>query len=118
MWPCICPKKETKTLKIPAQMSAADLRQQAAFRLQEFPGALVTKVIHKVFFEKAKVGDLSTLAPAIRGGLTGPGDIVAEISITKSGSFTKAQVEQQIEALPVFQDAMYSLELTIEVGNP
>jgi len=118
MWPCICPKKETKTLKIPAQMSSADLRQQAAFRLQEFPGALVTKITHKVFFEKAKVGDLSTLAPAIRGGLTGPGDIVAEISITKSGSFTKAQVEQQIEALPVFQDAMYSLELTIEVENP
>jgi len=117
-YPCVCPTKESKSLKIPAQMSAADLRQQAAFRLQEFPGALVTKITHKVFFEKAKVGDLSTLTPAIRGGLTGPGDIVAEISITKSGSFTKSQVEQQIEALPTFQDAMYSLELIIEVENP
>ena len=116
-FPCVCPKKETKVLKIPSQMSTADLRQQAAFRLQDYPDALVTKIIHKVFLEKGKVGDLSSLAAAVRGGLTGPGDIVVEISITKSGSFTKAQVEQQIEVLPNFQDAMYSLELTIEVEN-
>lgn len=118
MYPCVCPTRETKVLKIPSQMSTSDLRQQAAFRLQEYPDAQITKITHKVFLEKGKVGDLSSLAAAIRGALTGPGDVTVEISITKSGNFTKGQVEQQIEALPTFQDAMYSLELVVEIENP
>ena len=84
-------------------------------RLREYPDALITKIVHKVFLDERNIGDLSSVAAAIRGGLTGSGDVMLELCINKTGSFTKANVEQQIEALPLFQDAQYSLDLTLEV---
>uniref|UniRef100_A0A7V3NUQ1 DUF499 domain-containing protein n=1 Tax=candidate division WOR-3 bacterium TaxID=2052148 RepID=A0A7V3NUQ1_UNCW3 len=115
--PCVCPKKETLQLKIPPQMSIGNLRQETAFRLQQNEGCTVTKVTYSIFFQKKDIGDLSSMPSALRGSLSGPGDLTAEISITKQGSFSKSQVESQIESLPNIPGAEYSAELSIEVSK-
>ena len=116
--PCTCPKPETVYLKIPPQLSIGNLRQEAASRLQPYGAAVVTRTIYKIFFQQNKVGDLSVLPVGIRGNLSGQGDITAEISITKVGGFKKAEIEQQIEALPVLSGAEYSADMTVEVTTP
>jgi len=113
--PCTCPKTETLYVKIPPQTSIGNLRQEVASRLQNQEGSNVIRTIYKIFFQQNKVGDLSVLPAGIRGNLNGQGDVTAEISITKTGSYKKAEIEQQIEALPVLNNAEYSADLTVEV---
>jgi hypothetical protein len=113
--PCVCPKKEVVSLRVPPQTSIDGLRQEAAFRLQQPEGSVVTRVTYKIFFQKSNIGDLSILPSGLRGNLNGSGDISAEITITKTGNFFKAQIEQQIEALPVIPEADYSVDLMVEV---
>ncbi len=93
-------------LNLPPQLGIGNLRQEAASRLQPYDAAVVTRTIYKIFFQQNKVGDLSVLPAGIRGNLSGQGDITAEISITKVGGFKKAEIEQQIEALPVLSGAV------------
>jgi hypothetical protein len=116
--PCNCPKPGTVYLKIPPQLSIGNLREEAASRLQPYDAAVVTRTIYKIFFQQNKIGDLSVLPAGIRGNLSGQGDITAEISITKFGGFKKAEIEQQIEALPVLSGAEYSVDMTLEVTKP
>ena len=113
--PCICSKRENISLAIPPQTSIGSLRQETAHRLQQYEGAAITSVSYKIFFQKNNIGDLSTLSPGLRGSLSGQGDLTAEITISKSGRFTKSQVETQIESLPVLAGAEYSADLEIEV---
>ena len=113
--PCTCPKPETVYLKIPPQLSIGSLRQEVASRFQPHEGGIVTRVIYKIFFQQNKVGDLSVLPAGIRGKLSGQGDVTAEISITKTGGFKKAEIEHQVEALPVLNNAEYSADLTVEI---
>jgi hypothetical protein len=93
------------------------LREEAAFRLQQYEGVEITKVNYKIFYQQTNIGDMSTLPAAIRGNLNGQGDVTAEISITKTGRFSKSQVEQQIESLPSISGADYSADITIEVNK-
>lgn len=113
--PCVCLKKATVEIRIPPQTSIGSLRQDAAFRLQEKEGAVVIKANFKIFFQRSKVGDLSSLPSALRGSMTGQGDITAEITIAKTGRFPKSQIEQQIESLPSISGADYSADLTVEI---
>lgn len=115
--PCICSKPEFEEfqLKIPFQTNIGSLRQETAFRLQEYEQSVVTKVNYKIFYQKKNIGDLSTLPSGLRGSLSGQGDLTAEIYVTKTGRFPKSQIEQQIESLPALADAEYSADLTIEV---
>ena len=106
--PCVCPKKETFKIGVPSKKSIGELRQEAAFRLQEYEDAVITLVIYNIFLQAKNVGDLSTLPSGLRGALNGPGDLTAEISITKKGNFAKGEVEAQIEALPSISGAEYS----------
>jgi len=113
--PCVCPAFETKTIRIPPQPNTNTLRQQTAFRLQGEGQFVATKIIYKIFYEKTNIGDISVLPAALRGSLSGQGDVTAEITITKSGEYTKSQIEQQIESLPNIPDADYSADLDIKV---
>ena len=115
--PCDCAQKETLQLKIPPQTSIGNLRQETAFRLQQNEGCVVTKATYSVFFQKKDIGDLSSIPAGLRGSMNGPGDLIAEISISKRGSFSKSQVEAQIESLPSIPGAEYSTELSIEVSK-
>jgi len=114
---CICPKKESFSLAVPPQISIGGLRQETAHRLQEYEGAIITKVSYKIFCQKNNIGDLSTLPPGLRGSLSGQGDLTAEITISKRGRFPKSQVESHIESLPVLAGAEYSADLEIEVSK-
>jgi len=116
-YPCECPKKETITIRIPPQNSIGSLRQETAFRLQEYESGIITGTTYKIFFQKENIGDLSSLPAGIRGSLSGQGDITAEISISKTGIFSKSQIEQHIESLPVISGADYSADLTVEVSK-
>ena len=113
--PCICPKKEIISLRIPPQTTSGSLRQESAFRLQQYEGGIITRASYTIFFQKSNIGDLSLLPSGIRGNLSGQGDVTAEISIIKAGKFSKSQIEQQIESLPALPDADYSADLTIEL---
>ncbi len=113
--PCVCPKKEVISIRVPPQQSIGGLRQEAAFRLQEHEGGVITRATYKIFFQKSNIGDLSILPSGLRGNLSGSGDISAEITITKTGNFIKTQIEQHIEALPVIPEADYSVDLMVEV---
>lgn len=115
--PCECPKKETLFIKIPYQNSIGSLRQETAFRLQDYEDGIITTVTYKIFLQKENVGDLSTLPSGIRGSLSGEGDITAEIVISKTGTFSKSQIEQHIESLPVVSDADFSVDLEVEVSK-
>jgi len=92
------------------------LRQETAFKLKDYEGGIITRVTYKIFLQKNNVGDLSTLPSGIRGSLSGEGDIMAEISISKTGRFTKSQIEQQIESLPVIAEAEFSVDMEVEVS--
>jgi hypothetical protein len=113
--PCVCRAFETKTIRIPPQSNPNTLRQQTAFRLQGEGQFVATKIIYKIFYEKTNIGDISVLPASLRGSLSGQGDVTAEITITKSGEYTKSQIEQQIESLPNIPDADYSVDLDIRV---
>lgn len=113
--PCECPKKETLTIRIPPQSSIGSLREETAFKLQDYEDGIIRKVTYKIFLQKNNIGDLSSLPAGIRGSFSGEGDITAEIAISKTGTFSKSQVEQHIESLPVIQDADFSVDLVMEI---
>ncbi|MCC7203047.1 MAG: hypothetical protein IT393_10370 [Nitrospirae bacterium] len=115
--PCTCPKKKTIPLRITPQTDALSLRNQIAFRLQEYDGAEITKATYKIFFQKDGIGDMGTLPALLRGNLSGQGDVTAEISITKNGRFVKNQIEQQVESLPSISGADYSADLIVITEN-
>ncbi len=115
--PCICPQKETISLGVPPQTSIGSLRENVAFKLQEYDEAEIIKANYKIFFQRNNIGDLSTLPASLRGNLSGQGDVIVEISITKSGRFSKSQIEQQVESLPSIHDADYSVDLIIEISK-
>jgi hypothetical protein len=117
--PCVCEAKEQISLKIPPQKSILNLRQATAFRLQEYDEASITMISLMIFYSKVEMSDLSSLPSAWRGSLSGQGDITAEITISKTGHFTKNQIEQIIESLPSIPDADYSAEIALEAkkGN-
>ena len=111
--PCVCQAVETKTIRIPPQPNPNTLRQQTAFRLQDEGEFVATKIRYKIYYDKSNIGDISVLPASLRGSLSGQGDVTAEIVITKSGEYTKSQIEQQIESLPNISDADYSVDLDI-----
>jgi hypothetical protein len=113
--PCECPEKESLTMRIPPQNSIGSLRQETAFRLQDYEAGIITRVSYKIFFQKENIGDLSVLPSGIRGSLSGEGDITAEIVISKTGRFSKSQIEQHVESLPVISGADFSVDMKVEI---
>ena len=113
--PCECPEKESLAIRIPPQKSIGSLRKETAFRLQDYEDGIITRVSYKIFLQKNNIGDLSTLPSGIRGSLSGDGDITAEITISKTGTFSKSQIEQHIESLPVISEADFSVDMEVEI---
>ena len=113
--PCECPQKEAIPIRIPPQNSIGSLRQETAFRLQDHEDGIITRVSYKIFLQKNNIGDISTLSSGIRGSLSGEADITVEIVISKTGRFSKSQIEQHIESLPVITDAEFSVDMQVEV---
>lgn len=92
------------------------LRQELASKLNEQPDSL-TKTIQFFVYSEQKEVELSNFPASLRGNLSGNSDITIDLSIKKTGDFTKAQVEQMIEMLPVINNAQYKAELKIKVNE-
>jgi hypothetical protein len=110
-------RTETREVVIPSQQGVGALRQQVAARLEGVSGAVVTKARFAIFLEVSS-GDLSTLPQAIRGSISGPGSITAEITITTEQPSSKGEVEQFVERLPNVPGASYSARLDVQVPSP
>ncbi len=99
-------------VRIPAQSGVSKLRQEVAARLQVLGEARVTTATFTVFLQ-ANAGDLSTIPSAFRGTLSGAGDVMLELRITKHQVGDKGHVEQMIEHLPVIPNASYDARLQV-----
>jgi hypothetical protein len=91
-----------------------ELRQEVAVVLADYESPMVRQVTFRIYFEKRNC-DLGTISAGLRGSISGLGDITADLTISKSGAFSKAEVEQMAEKLPSFPDGDYKAELKIEV---
>ena len=83
-------------------------------KLQDYAEAKATRVRFIVYFDQ-QAGDLSTLPASLRGSLSGPGALTAEIRVTKEGEFSKGEVEHLAESLPSVSGAEYHADLTVIV---
>jgi len=75
---------------------------------------VIARASYQIFYQQCNIGDISSLPSSLRGAMSGQGDVMAEITISKTGQFTKAQIETQIESLPMIPDAEYALDLSVE----
>lgn len=110
-------RAETREVVIPSQPGVGALRQQVAARLEGVSGAVVSKARFAIFLEVSS-GDLSALPQAIRGNISGPGSLTAEITITTEQPTSKSEVEQFVERLPNVPGASYSARLDVQVPPP
>lgn len=90
------------------------LRQDVAAKLAEVTEGTVVRVRFVVYLDRDNE-ELGSLPAALRGSLSGIGDVSLELDIEEQGEFSKAQVEQMAEQLPTFPGATYRAELRIRV---
>jgi len=106
--------KATVYLETPFAHGVGDLRQEVAVVLSEHEDAEVQQVTFRIFFEK-KSCDFGTLPSGLRGSITGLGDLTADLTIAKTGKFTKGDIEKMVEGLPSLPGGDYKAELRIIV---
>ena len=93
------------------------LRQEAAVILADHQDAEILEVTFRIYLEKKNV-DLGSMPGGLRGSLSGMGNITADLTIVRAGEFKKSDVEQMVEALPVFSDGLYKAEMKlVHMGN-
>ncbi|MEA1926979.1 MAG: hypothetical protein U9N73_02140, partial [Candidatus Auribacterota bacterium] len=99
-------------VETPFTSGVGALRQEVAVKLAEYEDARIKEITFRIFFEK-KNTDLSSLPSGLRGSMSGLGDITADLTIVKSGDFSKSEIEQVVEGLPTFPDGDYKAEMKI-----
>jgi len=104
-------------IQTPFTHSLGQLRQEVAGRLLEYAEKQIVDLEFRIFAEY-RATDLSQYSQALRGVMSGSGDLSLDVVIRKTGPFSKAQIEQLVEALPVYQGASYKAEMSvIDQGN-
>jgi hypothetical protein len=98
------------------KLSPGELRQEIAQRLAAQGEATVERAIFRIFLQEES-GDLSVFPAALRGGITGPGSLMIEIEIRRTGPLTKGQVEQMAENLPTIARAHYQATLKVATAR-
>jgi hypothetical protein len=83
-----------------------------AARLAEYEGCHVKQVTFRVYYERRNA-DLGSLPAGIRGAMSGLGDVTADLTISRSGDFTKGDVEALAESLPSFAEGDYRAEMKV-----
>lgn len=97
------------TIQTTNERSINSLRQKMAEKLSEKNEPLCRWVRFTVFIQQPNT-ELSVFPAALRGALTGFANLNVEILIEKNGNFNKAQIEQMVEQLPSFSQALYKAE--------
>lgn len=96
--------------------SLGELRQHVATRLADLEEPVIQSARFTVF-ANYHGQDLSGLAAAYRGALTGTGDLDLQLDISVCGPMTKANLEQQCDKLPSLSGANYSARFSVEVPS-
>jgi hypothetical protein len=93
-----------------------DLRQELAAKLADIKGQDIQAARFQIFarYEKTNLADHPS---AIRGALTGKGDLEVQLDLTIPGPMDKARVEHLCESLPSIEEGSYSARLRI-VNRP
>lgn len=96
----------------PSCKTRGELRQAMAERLQDIVGREIQRVRFQVFarYENTSLADYPS---AIRGALTGSGDLEAQLEFTIPGPLDKAQVEGLCESLPHMTEGMYLASMRV-----
>jgi len=108
------PLIQTEPATIPSQPGIGSLRQAIAERLKEYGDPKILRTVFTIYMPP-RTGDLGTFPSAFRGSITGEGELGFEITIIKSGEFSKGQVETLAESLPNIKNADYSAKLEIQI---
>jgi hypothetical protein len=95
------------------QSNTALLRQEVAAKLTSLGDSVRIRRARFTVFVDQTVGDLSGLPAQLRGSLSGPGAVAADITITKEGDFSKADIEMMAERLPGLGKAEYGARLDV-----
>jgi hypothetical protein len=95
--------------------SIGALRQEIAQKLDGYEKVTIKKAQFRILSEQNNI-DLGSLSSQLRGTINGPGDFMLDIIINKRGDFSKAQIEQMVESLALFNGAQYKAELKAEVN--
>lgn len=90
----------------PSCDSRGELRQWVAERLAGVDGEAVLGIRFQIFVSYTKAS-LSDIPSALRGSLTGTGDLVAQIDIQIPGPMDKARAEGLCESLPALSGSTY-----------
>jgi hypothetical protein len=106
-------RTSTLDIAILPQGSSALLRQEIAAKLANVGDAARVRRARFTVFVNQTVGDLSALPAPLRGSLSGPGAVAADITITMEGEFTKAEIEAMAERLPALTKAEYGAHLDL-----
>ncbi len=104
------PDEMAVSIQTPNETSLSQLRLRAAERLAELDDPKIHR-IKAVIYAHSEKAELGTFPSALRGTLSGLGELTVEITIEQQGLFNKAQVEQAVEQLPSYNEAHYHLEL-------
>jgi len=94
--------------------SLGELRQKLAQRLDVIPGAIVRSVRVGIY-ARYSGQDLSALPAAMRGSLSGTGDLELQLDLALGGPLTKAELEDRCERLPNHTGATYTARVKVEV---
>jgi hypothetical protein len=108
----VSPRTTVENIRCLPKPNPGGLRIEVASRLAPFSEVRIQEVTLKIFFQ-SDAGDVSSLPSTFRGSLSGSGSITAEIQIRKQGNFSKAEVEQMVEALPSIAGATYDAQLRV-----
>ncbi len=104
---------QEQDVNILPQPNIGDLRKEIASRLLQIGEECVIKRVRFTIYLDQDIGDLSTYPATLRGNLSGPGKITIDMSITKTGDFSKGEVEKFIEDLPNILRAEYRVDLKV-----
>jgi len=104
---------QEQDVNILPQPNIGDLRKEIASRLQQIGEGCIIKRARFTIYLDQEIGDLSTYPTSLRGNLSGPGKITVDMSITKTGDFSKAEVEKFVEDLPNISRAEYRADLKV-----
>jgi hypothetical protein len=102
------------SMQTPFVKTLGVLRQEVAAKLNEYENMKIRRVQFMVYASQENVA-LDTVPESLRGKLTGSGSLIIDLTISKAGEFSKAQIEQMIEQLPLFAGAQYKADLKMEI---
>ncbi|MGH7495862.1 MAG: hypothetical protein ACREOO_26180 [bacterium] len=102
------------SIQTPFAKTLGALRQEVAAKLNEYENSKIRRAQFMVYASQENVA-LDSVSESLRGKLTGFGNLIIDLTISKAGEFSKGQIEQMIEQLPVFAGAQYKADLKLEI---